>query len=140
MEDGQTTFGTQLGLAGITGIQKQDSFHSLLELFVRVAEDDDVRLFLAETRGEWFREGVRVDDMMEENFYTADFQAGRERKTEVAVAVAQHGGHGRDALKFENHGGKADVAGMEDVVNALENFFDMQVKVSVRVGDNTDFQ
>ena len=59
---------------------------------------------------------------------------------EAVVGVAGNGGDWSDVLEFEDDPGQADISGVEDVINTLENIDDFFVPVIVRVGDDADFR
>ena len=58
---------------------------------------------------------------------------------EAVVIVAEDGGDGSDLFELKNDPRQADVAGVEDVFDAGEEFGDARVEVIMGVRDDADF-
>ena len=73
------------------------------------------------------------------NFLSASVDHFRFLERQAEVGVAEHGGDGRDEFQFQFNQRVADVAGVQDVIHARENFFHARVEKAVRVGNDADF-
>ena len=72
MQNGDAAFRAKFRLAGIARIEKQNPADRLAKLFVRVAEDDRIRFFAREPRLQFVRRRVRIDDVMDEEFFICE--------------------------------------------------------------------
>src|SRR5882724_11938456 len=76
---------------------------------------------------------------MDEEFFPRELHNFRFAKWNPAVRVSQNGGDGRDFLQLHDNRGEADVARVQNVSHAREQFENFRVEKSVRVGNDADF-
>ena len=96
-----------------------------------MAKHDHVRAVTFKPYLQFFGRGERIDDVVDEKFFTFQRDYFRFPKIKAQVGVAQHRGGGRDATQFELDHGGADVTRMEDVLHARKYFFHRRIKKSV---------
>ena len=137
-ENRHAAFRAELGLARVTGIEKENAVHRLRERLVRVAENDGVRLLLLDLRLDRFGQRPRIDDVMDEKFFRRERYDFRELERQADVHIALHHGHGRDEFQFQFNHRIADVARVQNVFHTVKDFFHARVEKSVRVGDDAN--
>ena len=139
VQDGDGAFEAEARLAGVTGVEiKNVSLPPGVGL-VRVAEDDDVRGFPGDVAAERFTVRAGIDDVVEEKFAPGQRDDFRLAVVEAVIVVAEDGGDGGDGFQLENDPRQADVAGVENVIDALEEFRNARVEEVMSVGDDADF-
>ena len=139
MEDGYAAFRAELGLAGVAGVEIKNLADGRRIFFMRVAKDDGVWLMPLNLRGEFFRRVVRVDDVVDEKFFSAERNDFCLPEVEAEIRVAEDGGDGRDEFQFQFNHRLADVARVQDVIHARKNFLHARVEETVGVGKDADF-
>lgn len=106
---------------------------------MRVTEDDDVRGFAGDEPAERFTVRAGIDDVVDEEFAPVQRDDFRLAVVEAVIVVAEDGGDGGDGFQLENDPRQADVAGVENVIDALEEFRNARVEEVMSVGDDADF-
>ena len=96
IKNGHTAFRSELGLARVTGIEKENAIHLLRKRFVSVAENDGFRLLLANVLFESFRQRPRIRDVMNEKFFLRERHDFSELERQADVHIALHDGDGCD--------------------------------------------
>jgi len=139
MQDGDAAFRAEFRLAGIAGVEKQNSASRLAKPFVRVAENDCVRPLACDSRFQPVRRRLRMDDVMNQEFFFRKLDGFRFPEGNSRVVVSQHCGYGRDFFQLRNDLGKADVARVQNVSYARKKMVNFRVEEIVGVGDDADF-
>ncbi len=73
MQDGHAAFRTELGLAGITGVEKQNPIDGFVERLMRVTEYDYRRPFVRDAIPDLIGGRWRKNDVMDEKFPPGEF-------------------------------------------------------------------
>jgi hypothetical protein len=139
VEDGDGAGLVETGFAGVTGIEVEGAADLFVVGFVAVAEDDDIGFFACDAAFGDVGKLLGIDDVVEEKFSAGELEDFGVAEVEGFIGIAGDGGHGSDVFKLEDDEGQADVASVEDVVNAFEEGGDLRVEIIVGVGDDADF-
>src|SRR3954466_6178814 len=91
MKDCDAARESETRFAGVARVEEPSVADALVERFVRMAENDDVRLMLYEFALENGRGCVRVDDMMNEKLQLRQFDQGGLLIAKPGVGVADDG-------------------------------------------------
>ena len=75
---------------------------------------------------------------MHQDFHAAEGDNFRLVVGAAKIGIARHDGDGRDELQLQWNHSVADIAGVEDVVDAGEDFFDARVEIAVSVRYDSD--
>lgn len=138
VEDGHTTRQREALFAGITGIEKQHAADRFAERLVRVAEHDGVRTFGNKPVFQVIRQRPRVNDVMHQKVPSPQVHSFGQVERQPGVGVAEHGCYRRNRFEREQQRVRADIARVENVINAGEELRDPGIKESVSVGDDAD--
>ncbi len=140
LEEAEGGGGFEAGFAGGAWVEEEDVFDLLLEGDVAVAGDYDLEVGVAVGFEEAAGGALGDFDLVGEvdaaalegegEFFGVVGFGG------LAVVVASDGGDGCDGGELGDDVVFADVAGVEDVVDALEEGRDAWVEVAVGVGDD----
>jgi hypothetical protein len=136
VEEGDAAFQAETAFAGVTGIEIPDAVDGLIEGLVRVAEDNEVRFFALNAVGKQHGGGFRHHDVLQQKFVAAQFEDLNLFQRQHGIGVAGDGGDGRDSFQFGENRRSADVAGVDDVFDPLEQFGDAFVDEIMCVGDD----
>src|ERR1051325_3129354 len=139
VEDGDTARQIETLFAGITRVEKQCAANGLVEWLVGVAEDHYIRALTNDAPLNGLRRLLRGHDVMQEKFPATNFGQFRFPEIESDVVVAEHGGDRGDLFQLKNQPRHPDVAAVQDVVHAGEQFWYLGVEETVRVGNRADF-
>src|SRR5271155_4119257 len=82
---------------------------------------------------------MRIDNMVDDDFFLREFDAFRFLETEAGIVVAEHCRHRGDEFQFQNEGRITDVARVQNMIHPREDFFHAGIKKSVGVGNDPDF-
>ena len=138
MKDGDAAFEAEAGFAGVTGVQVERAADALVVLLMGMAEDNDIGLVTVDGFANDGMRGARDEDVVNEEFLPGEREDLGLAIGQPRIIVAQHGSDGRDGLQFEDDLVEPDVAAVQNVGDALEDFVDSWIKVSVRVRDKPD--
>src|SRR6266568_4138724 len=139
IQDRDASLQAKTGPTGVTGIEIEGAAHHLGKRLVRVAENDHVGIFANDAAVERRSGRADIHDMMDEKFAAIELDDLGFLEGESGVGVAQHRGDGRDAFQLQDQPRQADIAGVENVVHAVEERRDFRVQVVVGVGKNANF-
>lgn len=139
MKDGHAAFQPEFHPPRVASVEIQNPAHPLAKPFVRVAEDDDMRLFVRDAFRQVVSRRIRMDDVVNKKFPSGLLDDLGVLKRQARVRVAINRRDRRDRFQFRNEGEIADIAGVQDVFNASEQLRDSRVEEIVRVGDDADF-
>ena len=122
----------------ISGIEQDHVAPSLEARNMRVAKDDSVGFLTPEQLSHLGARRAGIEDVAKHKLEAAEHKDLDLPRTEITVTVTLDGGDWRDPLKVAQHGISADVAGVQDVVDAGEEFRHLLVEDAVGVGDYAD--
>ena len=129
--------------AGRAGVDEHDAVLDDLFRVVRVAEDDHVGFTAIEYHpahvlGEvGWPAGVEDEKCLPAE--RAALHVAETLVAQAAICVAEHGRNGRDGAQRGEERFVADVASVQDVLDAGEQRGDPRIEMAVRVADETDF-
>jgi hypothetical protein len=112
-----------------------DAVEDLAEGSMGVAEHDEADLGLAEASRESSGSAVGLDDVFEQEPMAAEFTDLGLPPARVEIVVACDDRDRGHEFEFGDDGGVADVAGVEDVLDAREQPGDPGVETVMGVGD-----
>jgi hypothetical protein len=129
--------------AGGAGVDEGDAVLDNLFRLMGVAKDDHVGFIAVEDKtARLFGEVVRPACMDDEELLATEraaFYVAEAVVAQAAVGVAEDGGDGRKGVQLGQERFAADVAGVQDVPDAVEQRGNPRVEVTVRVADEADF-
>src|SRR6267378_7526055 len=137
MENGDAAFHSKSGFARIPRIEVENAADAFAKRFVRVAEDDHIRLLASDPTMEVFVERSWIDDMVDQELALSGLDDFCWAETKARfVRVPNHGSDGCDIFQLQNERGHADVSSVQDVFDSLEKGEDFWVEEIVGVGDD----
>jgi len=140
MQNGQRAFHSKPGFARIAWIEEQNTVDHLVKGFVSMAEDHYIRLFPSDASLGRIAEILRVNYMVDENLAPGELdylsQIVMERRV---IRVPRDCGDGRDLLQLQQNPWKPNVAGVQNMLDALEQARNFRIEEIMRVGNDTDF-
>lgn len=138
MENSDTGGTSVPGIPGRTGVDEVDIVDDPAESAVAVPEDDDVGLGTDEALAKRGREGVGIDDVLDQNSRSGEFPNLGFAPSRVGIIVPGDDGDWRDEFELRDERGMPDVTRVENVVNSVEKAGDAGIEVIVGVGDEPD--
>ena len=139
IQDGNASLQAKTRPASVTGIEIESAAHHLGKRLVRVAENDHVGILANDAAVERRSRRGHIHNMMDEKLAAIELDDLGFLEGESGVGVAQHRGDGRDAFQLQDQPRQADIAGVENVVHAVEERRDFRVQVVVGVGKDANF-
>ena len=120
-QDGDGAGHIEALFTGVAGIEVESLADLLAEFLVGMAEDDDIGILADDAAFDFIVVGgVDIEDVMEEELAAVELEEFGFFKLEAGVVIAEDGGDGGDILELEDEPGQADIAGVEDMVDAFE--------------------
>ena len=105
---------------------------------VSVPVNDDIGLHPIEATSERIIGPVRIDDVLYEEFQTAQLNHLEFAQREEGISIAQHGRDRCDLLQLPDDLGRPDIAPVQDVRDSREKSRHLWIEVSVRIGNDAD--
>ena len=124
--------------AGVAGIEVKGGAEDGLVVLVSVAEDYGVGVFAGEEGAQGGRGAGGFDDVVEEEFAAGEVDDFGFAKGGVEVVVAENGSDGGDLFEGVDDGSRPDVAAVEDVIDACEEFGQARIEEAVGFGNDAD--
>ena len=125
--------------AGVARVEKEDAAHDLAKSFVRVAEHENIRPLAPDALPQLVARLARFDDVVDQNLAAAQFDHFRFLERQQLVGIPRHGGDRGDLLELMSDPGRADVARVNDVLDAVEELRNFRVEEIVGIRDDADF-
>ena len=106
---------------------------------MRVAEHHDVGPFAGDADFEIVAELPRFDDVLHQEAAAVERDGFRELEFVGGIRVAEHGGERSDLFQLKADDRGPDVAGVQDMIDAVEEPGNFRIEKIMRVGDDADF-
>ena len=103
---------------------------------MRVAKDDDLRLFLRQQCAHGFRGHGEVNDVMDEKFFTAKLDEARLGQVDGEVSIAAHGGDWCDGFQFGDYIHRPHIARAQNVIRSRQRVVHGGGHGAVGIGDD----
>ena len=142
VEDGDAAFEGEALFASVTGIEVKGVADRFAELFVGMAEDDDVRIFADDLAFDFVVRRFGIDDVVNEKFAAAEFDKFGFFVVDAGVVVAEDSSDGGDVFEVEDEKGQTNIASVDNMIHLclLKNFLHARVHVPMRVGNDAHFK
>jgi hypothetical protein len=126
-------------LSTVTRIQKQPAPDALLEWFVRMPENDRVRIRRRNSPLHRFRKFPDIHDVMQQEAKSPEFDNLRLPERKRTIRIPENRGDRGDLLQLNDDCVLADIAAVQNVLHAGEKIGNFWIEKIMRIGKNADF-